>query len=82
MSTWVRHHRDDSVTARVAHVPNGVGLYVSYTMGTNGLVSELVDGEDAHALAKAAADRASDCPRPCVCPPRVEIPHRTLVPAK
>ena len=73
MSIWTREHQDGATTAKVAEVANSGGMYVAYATGPNGVVSELVDGRDGVEVAQAAADRATSCPQPCVCPPWSEV---------
>jgi hypothetical protein len=75
LSIWTREHRDGASTAKVAEVANSGGLYVAYATGPRGVVSELVDAQGAIEVAQTAADLATDCPQPCVCPPWSEGPH-------
>ena len=78
---WMREHRNGATTARVARVHRD-GLFVAYATRPDGMVSELVDGQDALEAAQAAADRAAACPQPCGCPPWLEIALRKAAPPK
>ena len=47
----------------------GAGVYVAFATAPDGGLVSLVVDDDVLDFAQAAADGASDCPQPCVCPP-------------